>query len=102
MATLTKDKRRILANAKIRNDVSDLSSGNYYDSWSEWVHLLHEVVEKHGLRVHGDIERPHSDEGQHLVHLVHPGDLERTVGVIWYSWYRMKPSYRWEIINYVG
>ena len=104
MRTLTKNGKRILAAARVRKEVAELSTGTYYKTFSTWVEQLREVLSKHGLVFWIEPYAPHNDDGRGTIYIGTEDDPERfeDVGSIWYSYHRMFVSGNWEIICYIS
>jgi len=98
-AVLTKNGKRILASAAVREEVARLSTGTYYTQFAHWVGALGAVLDKHHLQLSIGIETPHNQEGRGMRELITPS--EEVVGHMWFSYYRME-SGNWEVICYLG
>jgi len=96
---LTKNGKRILANARVREEVAGLSTGTYYTQFSHWVGALGAVLDKHRLQLSMGVETPYNEDGSGMREIISPS--EEVVGFLWFSYHRMQ-SGNWEIICYIA
>ena len=102
MATLTKNRKRILASAKVRDMVARLSTGIYYTQFQDWNTALRDTLNFYGLQPWGGVDTPHNNDGRGTEPIVTVEDNTEVVGYVWYSYHRMEGSGNWEIICYIS
>lgn len=89
----------IQAQSPVRNAVSSLSSGAYYERPRHWWEKLCDTLQKYGYDLNDD-DFPvfYSEEGRGSVSISKEGE---EAGRVIFTWYRM-PSFNWEIICYLA
>ena len=87
--------KNIPPNHPIRKQISECSSGKYYESSCDYFKKIIDIFYHYGL--HTDQLTVHSNNGQRLIYIFNKGDI---IGNLYLSWYKMD-SGNWEMIGYI-